>query len=42
MLIVKGCDASYCCLYSILDDFDCLEVEMTKERMHAIQCESYK
>ena len=42
MLIVKGSDASYCCLYSILDDFNCLEVEMTKERMHKIQCESYK
>ena len=40
MLIVKGCDASYCCLYSIVDDFNCLEVEMTKERMHAIQYEN--
>ena len=40
--MVKGCDASYCCLSSILDDLNCLEVEMTKERMHVIQCESYK
>ena len=41
-LIVNGCDASYCCLYSIIVDFHPLKVELTKERMHAIQCDAFK
>ena len=42
MLIVNGCDASYCCLYSFIVDFHPLKAKLTKERMHAIQCEAYK
>ena len=34
MLIVNGCDASYCCLYSFIVDFHRLKAELTKERMH--------
>ena len=41
-LIVNGCDASYCCLYSIIVDFHPLKVELTKERMYAIQCDAFK
>ena len=42
MLIVNGCDASYCCLYSFIVDFHTLKVRMTKERMQTIQCVHYK
>ena len=42
MLIVNGCDASYCCLYSFIVDLHTLKVRLTKERMHAIQCVDYK
>ena len=42
MLIVNGCDASYCCLYSFIVDFHPLKAKLTKERMQAIQCEAYK
>ena len=42
MLIVNGCDASYCCLEKLFCDFHCLKAELTKEIMHAIQCEAYK
>ena len=42
MLIVNLCDASYCCLYCFIVDLHPLKVELTKERMHAIQCEAYK
>ena len=42
MLIVNGCDASYCCCYSFIVDFHHLKAEMTKGRMHAIQYEAYK
>ena len=42
MLIVNGCDAYYCCLYSFIHDFYPLKVKLTKEGMHAIQCEDYK
>ena len=42
MLIVNGCDASYCCFYSFIIDFHPLKAELTKEIMHAIQCESFK
>ena len=42
MLIVNGCDASYCCLYSFIIDFHPLKVRLTKERMHEIQCVDYK
>ena len=42
MLIVNGCDASYCCLYSFIVDFQPLKVELKKERMHAIPCEPNK
>ena len=42
MLIVNGCDASYCCLYSFIVDFHPLKVELKKERMHAIPCEPNK
>ena len=42
MLIVNGCEASYCCIYSFIVDFHPLKVELTKERMHPIQCEAYK
>ena len=38
MLIVNGCEASYCCIYSFIVDFDPLKVRLTKERMHEIQC----
>ena len=41
-LIVNGCDASYCCWYRFIVDFHPLKVELTKERMHAIQCEAFK
>ena len=39
MLIVNGCEASYCCLYGFIVDFHPLKVRLTKERMHEIQCE---
>ena len=42
MLIVNGCDAYYCCLYSFIVDFHRLKAELTKDRMHAIQYEAYK
>ena len=42
MPIVNGWDDSYCCLYGFIDDFHPLKVKLTKERMHAIQCEAYK
>ena len=42
MLIVNGCEASYCCLYSSIVDFYLLKVKLIKERMHAIQCVDYK
>ena len=42
MLIVNGCDASYCCLYSIIVDLHTLKLRLTKEKMHAIQCVDYK
>ena len=42
MLIVNGCDASYCCLYSFIVDLHTLKLRLTKERMHAIQCVDYK
>ena len=42
MPIVNGCDASYCCLYGFIVDFHPLKVRLTKERMHAIQCEAFK
>ena len=42
MLIVNGCDASYCCLYSFIVDFHTLKLRLTKERIHAIQCVDYK
>ena len=42
ILIVNGCDASYCCLYSIIVDLHTLKLRLTKEKMHAIQCVDYK
>ena len=42
MLIVNGCDASYCCLYRFIVDLHTLKLRLTKERMHAIQCVDYK
>ena len=42
MLTVNGCDASNWCCYRFIVDFHTLKAEMTKERMHAIQCEAYK
>ena len=42
ILIVNGCDASYCCLYSFIIDFHPLKAELTKDRMLVIQCEAYK
>ena len=42
MLIVNGCNAYYCCLYSFIVDFHPLKVKLTKERMYAIQCVDYK
>ena len=42
MLIVNGCNAYYCCLYSFIVDSHPLKVKLTKERMHAIQCVDYK
>ena len=42
MLIVNGCDAYYCCLYSFIVDFHRLKAELTKDRMHVIQYEAYK
>ena len=42
ILIVNGCEASYCCLYSFIVDFHPLKVRLTKERMHPIQCEAFK
>ena len=42
MLIVNGCEASYCCLYSFIVDFHPLKVELTKEIMHPIQFEAFK
>ena len=42
MLIVNGCDASYCCLYSFIIDFHPLKAELTKGKMHVIQCEAFK
>ena len=41
MLIVNGCNAYYCCLYSFIVDFHHLKVKLTKETMHATQCEAY-
>ena len=37
-LIVNGCDASYCCFYSLIVDFHPLKVELTKERMPHTMC----
>ena len=37
MLIVNGCDASYCCFCSFIVDFHTLKVRLTKERMQEIQ-----
>ena len=34
IIIVNGCDASYCCLYSSVVDFHPLKVKLTKEKMH--------
>ena len=42
IIIVNGCDSSYCCLYSFIVDFHPLKVRLTKERMHPIQCEAFK
>ena len=42
ILIVNGCEASYCCLYSFIVDFHPLKVELTKDIMHPIQCEAFK
>ena len=42
MLIVNGCDASYCCFYSFIIDFDPSKAELTKERMSPIQCGAYR
>ena len=42
MLIVNGCDAYYCYLYSFIADFHLLKVKLTKERMQAIQCDAFK
>ena len=42
MPIVNGCDASYCCLYGFIVDFHPLKVRLTKQRMHATQCEAYE
>ena len=42
MLILNGCDASYCCLYRFIVDLHTLKVRLSKERMHAIQCVDYK
>ena len=42
ILIVNGCDTSYCCLYSFIIDFHPLKAELTKDRMLVIQCEAYK
>ena len=42
MLIVNGCDVSYCCLYSFIEDFHPLKVRLTKEIMHPIQFEAIK
>ena len=42
MLIVNGCEASYCCLYSFIVDFHPLKEELTKEIMHPIQFEAFK
>ena len=36
MLIVNGCNAYYCCLYSFIVDFHPLKVKLTKETMHAM------
>ena len=41
-LIVNGCDASYCCLYSFIVDFHLLKVKLTKEIMHPMQCAAYR
>ena len=41
MLIVNGCNTYYCCLYSFIVDFHHLKVKLTKETMHATQCEAY-
>ena len=41
MLIVNGCDASYCCLYVFIVDFQPLKAKLIKEIMHPIQCEAY-
>ena len=38
MLIVNGCDASYCCLYSFIVDFHPLKVRLSKERMPHTMC----
>ena len=42
MLIVNGCDASYCCLYSFIVNLHTLKVRLTKEIMHPIQFEAFK
>ena len=42
MLIVNECDASYCCLYSFIVHFHPLKLRLTKETMHATQCEAYE
>ena len=41
MLIVNGCDALYCCLYSFLLNFFPLKAELTEEKIHAIQYEAF-
>ena len=38
MLIVNGCDASYCCLYGLIVDFHPLKVRLSKERMPHTMC----
>ena len=42
MLIVNGCDAYYCYLYSFIVEFHFLKDEVTKDRMDTIQFEAYK
>ena len=42
MPIVNGYDASYCCLYGFIVDFHPLKLRLTKETMHATQCEAYE
>ena len=41
MIIVNGCDASYCCLYGLIVDFHPLKVRLSR-RECPIQCVDYK